>query len=533
MFSEPQMKRTIISLAAALAASSCLSDPDAGVFRPPELKLYAPAELGSTSAVFEYEVEWHGMDAVEACGLCWGVSPEPDLSLETVTSDKPGSGTHRTEISGLELGRTYRVRAYASGRRGTFYSKEQTFRTPVTFGSRALEEYLVSGYDADGDGYISLEEAADIGEILLPDAGVTSLGGIEYCTGLKRLDISGNPVTELALPQPSVLEELDCSGTGLQDLNEVFSQARTLRKLSARGMVKDGAKLYLLTRLESLDVSGSSLNSLEVGYNTALTALTVRNCNIPVLNLFHNTAISFLDCLGCPALKTINLLEGQEIDGVNRNTESGRLIPDGAEILYTAKIEDTAFQKFLCDNFDTDFDGIVSATEAAGVTEMKIDKARYSGISSLHGVEMFTSLKKLSAGGQNLSALDLSENRELSELACDNNPLKSLRVNECRKLERLYCQNTELESISLDACTGIEELYLFGSRLTALEINSLAALKTLDCQSNRLTGELDLSGCRALTQVNCKGNSGLARLILPEGSAARVTKDDTTEVIFQ
>mgnify|MGYP000221893768 CR=1 FL=1 len=67
--------------------------------------------------------------------------------------------------------------------------------------------------------------------------------------------------------------------------------------------------------------------------------------------------------------------------------------------------------------------------------------------------------------------------------------------------------------------------------LTGLDIGRMPALKTLDCQSNRLSGELDLSGCESLAQVNCKGNSALERLILPVGSTTRVIKDDGTEVI--
>lgn len=527
------MKRTVILLAAALAALSCLSDPEPGMFRRPEVRLYAPAELSSAAAVFEYEIEWPGTDAVEACGLCWSVSPEPDANLETVVSDTPGSGLHRVEITGLELGQAYCVRAFAKGRRGTFYSQERIFHTPVTFESKVLGEYLVSMYDADGDGYISLEEAAEIDEIALPDAGLASLGGIEHCTGLKRLDISGNPVTEMSLPQPSALEELDCSDTGVQDLNGIFTQARTLRKLSARGMSKDGDKLYLLSRLECLDISGSRLNSLNVSHNTALISLTARNCGIGILNLFLNPKVSFLDCRGCTALKSVNLLEGQEIDGINRNLDKGRLIPEETEVLYTAKIEDSSFQSYLIDKFDTDYDGVVSATEACGVEEIRIDRNKYSGISSLHGIEMFTSLRKLSVGGQNLTALDLSENRALTELVCDNNPLKSLSVSECRMLKRLYCQNTGLESIGLSGCQSLEELFLFGSRLTSLDISELSALKTLDCRSNRLSGELDLSGCKALTQVSCKGNTGLERIILPSGCTAAVSKDEGTEVILK
>ncbi len=527
------MKRTVILLAAALFAHSCLSDPEPGVFRRPEVRLYAPAELSSTTAVFEYEVEWPGTDAIEACGLCWGTSPEPEPGLETVVSDTPGSGLHRVEITGLELGQAYRVRAFAEGRRGIFYSQERTFRTPVTFESKAFEEYLVSRYDTDGDGYISLEEAAEIDEIALPDAGVASLGGIEHCTALRRLDISGNPVTRIPLPQPSALEELSCGNSGILDMNEVFEQAKGLRRLSAQGMLKDGAKLYLLTGLESLDASGSALSVINTKYNIALASLTLRNCGITRLDLFCNTAIKALDCRDCATLQTLNLLEGQEIDGINRNMDKGRFIPDGTQVLYTAKIKDTAFNNFLCDNFDADYDGIVSAMEAADIEEMKIDRNRYSGISSLHGVEMFTSLRKLSVSGQNIAALDLSENPELTEVVCDNNPLKSLNISECRKLKRLYCQNTELESINLTGCTTLEELFLFGSRLTGLDIGRMPALRTLDCQSNRLSGELDLSGCGALIQVNCKGNSALERLILPSGSTARVIKDEGTEVILK
>lgn len=525
------MKRTVILLAAALAVLSCISDPKPGVFRRPEVRLYAPAELSSAAAVFEYEIEWPGTDAVEACGLCWSVSPEPDLSLETITSDTPASGRHKTEITGLELGQSYCVRAYARGRRGTFYSEEQKFYVPVTFESKVLEEYLISRYDSDGDGYISLTEAAEVDEIALPDAGLTSLGGIGHCTALRRLDISGNPVTRIPISQPSALEELSCGNSGIPDMNEVFEQAKGLRRLSAQGMLKDGAKLYLLTGLESLDASGSALSVINTKYNIALTSLTLRNCGITRLDLFCNTAIKALDCRDCAMLQTLNLLEGQEIDGININLNKGRFIPDGTQVLYTAKIEDAAFKNFLCDNFDADYDGIVSATEAAEIEEMKIDRNRYSGISSLHGVEMFTSLKKLSVSGQNIAVLDLSGNPELTEVVCDNNPLKNLNISECRKLKRLYFQNTELESINLTGCTSIEELFLFGSRFTGLDIGRMPALRTLDCQSNRLSGELDLSGCGALTQVNCKGNSALERLILPSGSTARVIKDEGTEVI--
>lgn len=527
------MKRAVILLAAALFALSCLSDPEPGVFRRPEVSLYAPVKLSSTTAVFEYEVEWPGTDAVEECGLCWSATPEPDLGCGIVVSDTPESGVHRIEITGLELGQAYYIRAYAKGRRGIFYSEERTVHTPVTFESKTLEEYLVSKYDADGDGYISLEEASEIYEIVLPDAGLSSLGGIEHCTGLKRLDVSGNPLTDMSLPQPSVLEELDCSHTGVRDLNGIFTQARTLRKLSAQGMIKDGDKLYLLSRLESLDISDSRLNSLNVSHNAELISLTARNCGIDILNLFLNPRVSFLDCRGCTALRTINLLEGQEIDGVNRNLDKGRLIPEETEVLYTAKIEDPSFQSFLLDNFDTDYDGVVSATEACGVEEIRIDRNKYSGISSLHGIGMFTSLRKLSVGGQNLTALDLSGNPELTEAVCSNNPMKSLKINECRNLKKLYCQNTELEGINLAVCTILEELFLFGSRLTSLDINRLSALKTLDCRSNRLTGELDLSGCKSLTQVSCKGNAGLERIILPAGCAASISKDEGTEVILR
>ncbi len=70
-----------------------------------------------------------GGSSVIARGVCWSTSTDPTINLSTKTTDGSGVGNFSSNIAGLQPGKTYYVRAYATNTLGTAYSANATFKT--------------------------------------------------------------------------------------------------------------------------------------------------------------------------------------------------------------------------------------------------------------------------------------------------------------------------------------------------------------------------------------------------------------------
>ncbi len=291
---------------------------------------------------------------------------------------------------------------------------------------------------------------------------------------LRSLDVSGcrNPAPDLSL-FPSLEEFHYDSRSGIKDNEKLFRQKSDLRRLYAGDALKDGDKIYLLSDLEVLDCAGSPLHSLNLRYNLKLSSLNLDGCDeISFLDLNTNPELSELHCL-CKSLSRLELLEGHEIDGVNVNLDRRRYIPESVEIVYTPRIEDKVFKRFILDNYDFNNDSFVSLAEAAEVGSMNIAAEEYSGIVSLYGIGMFTTLRSLDVSGQTLlTGLNLSKNAALTVLVCDNTSLKALNLGNCPALVSLYAQNTSLESLDLSRNLALKEAYLSGSPIKILYLTA-------------------------------------------------------------
>ena len=556
--------------------------------------------LNESSVRISYTVSDTFSGDLAVCGVCWSSSPDPTIELKTKTVDSSEYGTHTVEISGLVLGETYYARGYAVNGKGVAYGEEVKFYMPVLFEDKALEAYMLSNWDADSDGWLSLEEAGRVDVIDICSDNLLSLGGLEHlsalktlrCTGssssegrgsgtletvvlgdlpcLEELDLSGNiltsmeigaapalgsislsdnPLTSFVLhstiplkyfdvsytslgsisPYVSaeLLEELHCTGSALR-LDDVVRKYRGLRRLYAGGKVSDQTRVYLLPDLELLDCAGSPVTELDLRYNPQLRSLNADGCPLRSLNLTLNPKVDFLSCL-CDGLETIYLLEGHKIDGVNSGERKN--IPQETEIIYVPEVEDKEFRRYLTDNFDLDYDSFISLEEAAAVREISIDPATYSGISSLRGIKMFTSLERLDIPGQALSSVDLSSNAALAVLVCDSNPLKSVDLGGNRSLKMLYCQSTSLETVDLSHNPELEEAYFSRSPLKSLDLGGNPALRVLDC-SNAALEVLDVSCCPSLKTLDCRGNPDLAEVVVSRSQTVTILKDEHTEIVY-
>ena len=171
-------------------------------------------------------------------------------------------------------------------------------------------------------------------------------------------------------------------------------------------------------------------------------------------------------------------------------------------------------------------DGTASLTD-----ENKQQMAELTGLdvsdcslTSLAGIEYFTSLQILRCNKNDLTTLDVSKLTSLTILYCNNNSLESLDVSKLTNLTSLYCDNNSLESLDVSKLTNLELLNCSNNRLKSLDVSSLANLNDLFCYDNELTTlslpttltnlychnnaltALDVSKLTSLTELDCSGN---------------------------
>jgi uncharacterized protein (TIGR02145 family) len=128
--------------------------PPAPVF--PAVSTTAVSAITSTTATSGGNVLSDGGAPVTARGVCWSTSSGPTIALPTKTSNGNGTGTFTSSITGLSLGWTYFVRAYATNSAGTAYGNEISFTTSTLAIGDSYQGGIVAYILQSGDpGYIA------------------------------------------------------------------------------------------------------------------------------------------------------------------------------------------------------------------------------------------------------------------------------------------------------------------------------------------------------------------------------------------
>lgn len=149
-------------------------------------------------------------------------------------------------------------------------------------------------------------------------------------------------------------------------------------------------------------------------------------------------------------------------------------------------------------------------------------------LTSLKGIEYFSSLRELFCSFNNITTLDVSKNTMLESLFCnsnslttldvskntwltyldcDRNNLTTLDVRNCTRLTYLYCQSNNLTAIDVRRNTQLVQLCCSSNNLTAIDVSKNMQLKYLHCDSNNLTG-MNISKNISLTGFLCSDNPG-------------------------
>ena len=171
-------------------------------------------------------------------------------------------------------------------------------------------------------------------------------------------------------------------------------------------------------------------------------------------------------------------------------------------------IPDSNFEQVLItQNIDSEgvLDGRVLTSDIEIITNLAFGSGL--GISSLTGIEDFTALTRLVCAGNNISALDLSNNLQLDEVSCSFNGMTSLVLPNSVLLRDLKCYNNNLTTIDVSNNTGLELFWCYNNDLiNTLDISVNTSLIHFQCHQNSIQS-LVLPNTNTLTWVKCDFNS--------------------------
>ena len=170
--------------------------------------------------------------------------------------------------------------------------------------------------DSDGNGELTVGEAAKIKELTISGLQHGALTGLEYCKGLTSLTVTDSQVQDLSfLSGLTSLTSLTLSGNEIEDLSGLPNSLQTL-DLSGNTDLADLSKLSGLSSLKTLNVSGTavadvskvpaSVTDLDVS-NTKVRDLTDLPAGLTSLKASGNNIEDMSKISGLTSLETLDL----------------------------------------------------------------------------------------------------------------------------------------------------------------------------------------------------------------------------------
>ena len=181
----------------------------------------------------------------------------------------------------------------------TFSLNAQTINIPDANFKNAL---ITEGVDTNGDGEIQESEALALIELVVYNAGIVSLEGIQYFKNLQKLDCQGNFITSINIDSLTKLKYLDCEGNQITYLNLENTKELTYLNFSTNHLttidLRESKKLtYLnlnLNYLTKLDVSNSTNLKTLICTSNQFTSLDFSNLTLDALYCDENKFLEVL-----------------------------------------------------------------------------------------------------------------------------------------------------------------------------------------------------------------------------------------------
>ena len=281
----------------------------------------------------------------------------------------------------------------------------------------------------------------------------------EEASHVTSLDLSNQGIVDLAgIDTLTHLESLNVSGNDLATID--LTKCRKLVTLDVSDNLISDLDLDGLANLEELDAHNNGLQTLQLEGCAALRVLDV-----------EGNGLARLDLSGCPAMERLNMDEGQEVTLPLAST----FFPDEG-------------LRITLEPFDTDKDGALSQRERQAVYNLAVDVST----TNLEGLEWFANLQDLTVSGAQLGSI---------EAGVLPPSLTSLHASGCA-----------LESIDLSSTGRLMTLDLSNNSLGTFDVSSLARLTNANFANCNLAGEFNVTANTRLEHIDVSGNPALVTL---------------------
>ena len=167
-------------------------------------------------------------------------------------------------------------------------------------------------------------------------------------------------------------------------------------------------------------------------------------------------------------------------------------------------IPDDNFEQALIDlGYDSGpLDDFVPTANINNITSLDV---KGNNISNLTGIEDFIALSILNCSDNQLTALDISKNINLTELYFFDNQITSIDVSLHPDLKILWCYNNLLSNLNVSQNANLISLVCNNNNLTGLNTSNNPVLNVLVCNQNQIM-VLDVSNNSTLSRFECGGN---------------------------
>ena len=210
---------------------------------------------------------------------------------------------------------------------------------------------------------------------------------------------------------------------------------------------------------------------------------------------------------------------GAEEQENGASAQADAAVPEGYIAINEKNFPDENFRDYVAGEWDKNQDKYFSPSEIANAKWISCDNKE---ISNLKGIEFFTNIWLLECYYNNLTTIDLSNNKKLSYINCHHNQLKELDVSGLPLLKTFYCGHNALPSIDVSKNEKLEDFDCQDNHLDTLNVSQNKELVKLSCGTNNLT-ELDVRENKKLKELSCY-ESKLSNLDLRNQTELEVLK---------
>ncbi|MCE4565062.1 T9SS type A sorting domain-containing protein [Maribellus sp. CM-23] len=325
-----------------------------------------------------------------------------------------------------------------------------------------FEQALIDlGYDSGAlNDSVATNHISLVTELNLSGKDISSLEGITAFENLQSLNISNNRLSSIDLSFNAGLVELICYNNVLTELN--LGANKQLEKLNCSNNQLEILNLSSISALKYINCSTNNLNTLNIrnGNNPIMAGADYRVTGIDTRN---NTTLYCIEVDNPELSASYTTWTKDKWTSYETNCSDYKV-----DMTY---VPDDNFEQHLIDlGYDS---GLLNdSIPTSPIKSIEYLNISHKQITDLTGIESFESLTSLYCSRNEITHLDLSENKKLTSLDCSFNKITSLDISKNSLLTTLYSNSNQLVDIDISQNPFLRNINCSDNLLTGLNLRN-------------------------------------------------------------